>query len=101
METWKFQTGRINSQRRVAYHVTNGSTNNLVKLVGSNYFGNLPSFVSIIFFSTRMFCAPPTEIRFRRNDNFRHLKNLALQVGVFYLNFPVIRSSYFQLKVLI
>ena len=64
-------------------HMTNWSTNKLSKLVGSKYFGNLPYFVLIIFFSTRFLCAYPTVIICSRNDNFRNHRNIALQVGAF------------------
>ena len=82
-------------------HVTNWSTNKLVKLAGSNYFGNLPSFVLIIFFSTRSFCASSTVIRLICNNNCRHHKNITVEIGAFLSNPPPFFSSYFQLKVLI
>ena len=64
-------------------HVTNWSTNKLVKLAGSNSFGNLLYLISIIFFSTRMFRASRTVIILSRNDNYRYHNNLALQVDAF------------------
>ena len=79
-------------------HVKNLSKNKLVKLAGSNSFGNLPSFVSIIFFSTVIVCVSPTVIRLIRNDNCRHHKNLALQVSAFLSKLPFFWFFTFSTK---
>ena len=79
-------------------HITNWSTNKLIKLVESNYFGNLPSFILIIFFSTRTSHASPTVIILIRNDNCGHHKNLSLQVGAFLSRVPCFLSFSFSTK---